>query len=976
MKRIFRIIIFYIPAISYHLLFGQNFNGELPYKHYTTKDGLAGSNALSFLQDKNGYIWFATSNGLSKFDGTEFKNYSKADGLLSNNLTGIAQSGDSTILVSTYDQGVNIIERGKISDYKINNSGPPLIHHMMEYKGHIYIYGDYFSEIYKNKLNKIITRSIDRGRYKINDINVFDLKINDADSSVLIFSFRGVYRYKNHSIKLISTNKYYSCYELNNHCLLGAQGHVDSADYNFQKIRYNYINIKRNNQIQCLLVDINSDVWFATVNHGLYCYKNGRIINVGKSIGLEKTQVNFIKMDNENNIWVGTYGKGVYCFFNLGLTNFTTKDGLNNNFVTSIVKDQQDRINIGTINGIDILDNNHVDHISTSKQYQMDYIREIVPSTNDNIYVVGTVGNSKNDTSKILKIKNGKITYQFINAATIAIDNNVKLLYGGWTSIVLVYSDINNELIFSNEFYISQNHSEIIKTNKIFILNRNIYWFGTSKGLIILNNNKLTHSHNNKILSGNITVITMDKKGEIWVGGSEGLLVNKNKKWSEILNSDSSSISEVTSIAFVNKDVWIGTFNGLYVLSNGTVRKISSDWGLISNEIHSLFYDKDTNILWIGTNDGISRVDFNIMDLYPEIKLKVYVTQIKSNKTTYSPISNLQFNSDENNIAIRLSIPYFRNDSPLLYEYTFGNDNPTWNETKKNELEFASLSPGVYNLRIRGRTLDGNISDPKIISFIIATPFTESSWFYSLIILGTVISAIFITRVVISKKHKKYEEKKNIENKILDLRQQALNAMMNPHFIFNSLNSIQNFINRHNKTEANEYLAKFAKLIRKNFDSAQEGFITLQEEIERLKLYLSLEKMRFGENFNYSIVVDDKINSKDILLPNMIIQPFVENSIWHGILPGTKAGNVSVKFVDDNSGNLIIYIIDDGIGFKQKANKSKTNHKPRGINLIRERLELLNKDREITNILNIKSGKGGGTTVEIILPMMNQNNMA
>jgi ligand-binding sensor domain-containing protein len=975
MKRIFSIILIYISILFYQPAYCQYFNGELPCKHYTTKDGLAGSNALSFLQDKNGFIWFATSNGLSKFDGTEFKNYSKADGLLSNNLTGIAQSGDSTIWVSTYDKGLNIIKQGNISEYKITNSSPPLIHHMMEFNKHVYIYGDYFSEIYKNKLNKIITRTIDTGRYKINDINVFDLKINDRDSTILIYSFRGVYRYKNHSIKLISSNKYYSYYELNNYLLLGAQGHIDLADNNIQKIDYNYINIKRNNQIQCLLMDINSDLWFATVNHGLYCYKNGEIINVGKSIGLDKTQINFIKMDSEKNIWIGTYGKGVYCFYNLGLTNLTTKDGLNNNFVTAIVKDQQGRINIGTINGIDILDGKKINHISTSNQYQMDYIRDIICSKEDNVFVGGSVGNSKNDKNKIIRIKDGKINYYFINGSSIAIDNNGILFKGGWTSIVLEYNYINNELLLANEFYFSQNHLETIKTNKILILKKKVYWFGTSKGLIISNNNKITHPHKNKILSGDITVLTMDKKEDIWVGGSEGLLVNKNKGWFEILKSDSASITDVTSIAFVNNDVWIGTLNGLYVLSNSVVRKISPDWGLISNEIHSLYYDKDANVLWIGTNDGISRVDFNIINLYPEIKLKVYVTQIKSNKATYFSISNLRFNSDDNNISISLSVPYFRNDSPLLYEYKFSKDQSTWTETKNNELEFASLSPSDYNLIVRARTLDGNTSDPRIISFIIATPFTESYWFYSLVILGTAISAIFITRGIISNKHKKYEEKKNIENKILELRQQALSAMMNPHFIFNSLNSIQNFINKHNKAEANEYLAKFAKLIRQNFDSAQEGFIALQEETERLKLYLSLEKMRFGDNFNYSIVIDDKINNKDILLPNMIIQPFVENAIWHGILPGTKTGNLLIKFIDDNSGNLIIYIIDDGIGFKQKANKSKTNHKPRGINLIRERLELLNKDRGINNILNIRSGERGGTTVEIILPILYQHNM-
>ena len=975
MKRVFSIIITYILVFSASINYGQAFQGELPYKHYTTKDGLSGSNVLSFLQDKNGFIWFATSNGLSKFDGKQFKNYSKADGLLSNNLTGIAQSEDSTIWVSNYDKGLNIIKQGIISEYNINNSSPTFIHHMIEFNGHVYVYGDYFSEIYKNRLNKIITRSIDNGRYKINDINVYDVKKNNADSSILIFSYRGVFKYKNHTIKLINSNKYYSCFEFDNHCLLGTQGHIDIADYNVHKIDHNYINIKRNYQIQCLLMDFNSTLWFATVNHGLYCYKNGKIIDVGKPMGLDKTQINFIKMDNEKNIWIGTYGKGVYCFYNLGLTNITTKDGLNNNFATSIVKDQQDRMNIGTINGIDIMDNSRINHISTSNQYQMDYIRDIVCSNKDNIFVVGTVGRSKNDENKIIKIKNGKINYYFINGTSIAIDNDDKLLQGGWSGVVLEYNSINNKLLLLNRFQITQNHGEGNKINKILVTDRNAYWFGTSKGLVIFNNNKLTHLNSNKILSGNITVLTLDKNEDIWIGGSEGLLVNKNNKWSEILTSDSTSLTDVTSVAFVKSDVWIGTLIGLYELSNGAVQKINPDWGLISNEIHSLYYDKVTNNLWIGTNEGLSRLNFNIIKLYNKTKLKLYVTQIKTNKATYFSMSNLRFNSDENNISILLSAPYFRYVSSLIYEYKFNNGQSTWKETKNNELEFASLSPGSYNLIIRAKSLNGDISNAKVISFIIATPFTKSSWFYSIIILCIVVPAVLITRSIISKKHKELEEKRIIENKILELRQQALNAMMNPHFIFNSLNSIQNFINNHNKKEANDYLSKFAKLIRQNFDTAQEGFINLQEEIERLKTYLSLEKMRYGENFNYSIVVDDKINKKDIMLPNMIIQPFVENAIWHGILPSKKAGNLLIKFVDDNSSSLIIYIIDDGIGFSQKAKKSGVNHKPRGISLIKERLELLNKDRRINNTLNIKSDAGSGTKVEIILPIMYQHNM-
>ena len=173
--------------------------GQIPYRHFTSKDGLAGSNVLAFHQDKKGFIWFATSTGLSRFDGHEFVNYSTADGLLSNNLTGITTNSGDSLFISTYNSGINVLYNDLFSVYKINKVHTPLIHHMVGNSNRLFIYGDYFSEIYNNNLQRILGYGFIKNEFVKNHI-----QINNAlaicDTNVLIFSSSGVYQLINNNL--------------------------------------------------------------------------------------------------------------------------------------------------------------------------------------------------------------------------------------------------------------------------------------------------------------------------------------------------------------------------------------------------------------------------------------------------------------------------------------------------------------------------------------------------------------------------------------------------------------------------------------------------------------------------------------------------------------------------------------------------------------------------------------------------------
>jgi len=224
-------------------------------------------------------------------------------------------------------------------------------------------------------------------------------------------------------------------------------------------------------------------------------------------------------------------------------------------------------------------------------------------------------------------------------------------------------------------------------------------------------------------------------------------------------------------------------------------------------------------------------------------------------------------------------------------------------------------------------------------------------------------------------KSKQEKEWFEIRSKLLALEQQSLNSSMNRHFIFNALNSIQYYINRQDKLAANKYLTDFAKLIRKNLDSSEDNLTTLRDEIERLELYLKLEHMRFKDKFEYKINIDPNMDQHQIKVPAMMVQPFLENSIWHGLLPKQTLGLVEVD-ITQNQGRISFSITDNGIGFENSM-KSKTgtdSHISKGMEITQSRIDLIKKATG-QNIelrgpyqLNDETGHAIGTRVEIILP--------
>jgi LytS/YehU family sensor histidine kinase len=216
-----------------------------------------------------------------------------------------------------------------------------------------------------------------------------------------------------------------------------------------------------------------------------------------------------------------------------------------------------------------------------------------------------------------------------------------------------------------------------------------------------------------------------------------------------------------------------------------------------------------------------------------------------------------------------------------------------------------------------------------------------------------------------------------LKHKTADLEMQALRAQMNPHFIFNSLNSINCFILQNNKVKASEYLVKFSRLIRLILQNSQVALITLENELESLQLYLELEAVRFDHRFEFQISIATEIDTTVIMVPPLLIQPFVENAIWHGLMNKKCDRHLSIELYYENEEVLCCKITDNGIGRGKSSElqlKSPSPHKSMGLSITEERIKLLQPAIKVDPVINItdlvlSDGTAGGTEVLLRIPV-------
>lgn len=336
----------------------------------------------------------------------------------------------------------------------------------------------------------------------------------------------------------------------------------------------------------------------------------------------------------------------------------------------------------------------------------------------------------------------------------------------------------------------------------------------------------------------------------------------------------------------------------------------------------------------------------------------------------FYPGNHIDLKPSQNNISIEYTVVDFEQSKDYQFAFNLDNAKEWTSVASQRAIHFNKLNPGEHTLQIRATGKSGR---QKVTTFtiIVQQPFWNQAWFVPAMamLLSLIIYLIFRSREA------GIREKANLDKQIAEAEMKALHAQMNPHFIFNSLNSIREMVLQNEVSEASRYLSEFAHLIRMTLNQSIQTFVTLRSTMEYLTAYVKMEQIR-KNNFTFQLHADPELDPDETPIPPMLIQPFIENAIWHG--DGGSKCNINIRLTFERlNEHLLCTIEDDGVGIsksKEKKNGSKA-HLSVGINNIRTRIDLLNQKHHLKSTIDIVdkavtySENGSGTLVRIILPL-------
>ena len=689
-------------------------------------------------------------------------------------------------------------------------------------------------------------------------------------------------------------------------------------------------------------------------------------------------QVNSIMEDREGNIWIGLFGGGLICMNNLAIRNYNTENGLLHNFITDLSWNaDSNRLFVGTLSGLIAIRNQKVTTpLSTLGWEQKDnYVYKIFSRRN----TLWLNFSSRAPTQTLFTaLDHEGWTYYVIKApASLAKDST--FWTGDWSGKISEFQLVDGQMI--RKIRIVPYDSTMLNGKRINCLlesQNGRLFIGTDFGLFHLIDSTSVPIPGLEFVNQTVKCLYQSSPNSVWVASAQGLINISGEKVQILTKKDGLASTNCTAVISDREGkIWVGTMTGLSCISSSGIKNFYSSDGLASDEVNCLAYDSLRHRLWVGTSQGLSEIDLSSLpENQDSLTFPVVITEIEVEGKAVSTAEPIQVPFHQNDLRVSFVAPGYASSQKAQYQYRLKGTGQDWTVASGNQVEFPALSPGAYVFEVRARKGNGSWGAPSSLAITIFPPIWEKPWFLILTTAFLILVAGGILYWQIRNRRIKNLRQTETARRIAQLKHQALSASMNPHFIFNSLNSVQQYLNVRDKAEAHDYLARFARLIRMNMDCAQRNLITIEEERERLDLYLSLEKLRFGDRLDYKITISPEIDPEDTDLPSMLIQPFVENAIWHGLRDRPK-GKIEIEVSALNSDRILVKITDNGVGFyknQEESNPLIPKHDPKGIALSRERIEYIGMLTGIASSLKIEELKDEenatlGTQVSIVLPV-------
>ncbi|HEX5001718.1 MAG TPA: histidine kinase [Bacteroidia bacterium] len=965
-------------------LFAQNYI----FSNINTGQGLPGSEVYRIIQDKKGYIWGITEGGVFKYNGAVFKTFTIEDGLPGYTFFNLFEDYKGRIWVSSFDGKVGYFLDDVFYTTACNDS---LAHNLQFGNRLIYdLYVDQHDTLWLGTSFRMIKVFPEHNYQRFEELkpthDTVARVIFEPDSGQLISSnsipdddsliFTRLRNQKLYQYVNIQTKHIHKAFPFLAESIFTVFPYIRQTFLSHGDLLYTYQNsiliVHKDgtqderlfaDQIVKLTVDRYQNLWVCFAKGGVLLFKYGNLNSEPKHF-FDGITISDVLVDSEDGIWISSLGSGIYYAPTMMATVFTDPDLQNK--IIGISK-------IG--NTVYAVNQNHqfVKVDSSGNCFNIRQIQRpfnsgrlrITPYDNKIFLCGGITGWFDKELNQIALIKNENNAS--LNAQDMAFGDNDSLYILSYGSLYTYYK---SKLVHTIK--LPARGRMVLKTGN------NDFLIGTLNGLYHLKDGSFDYLGNsNPSLKTRVNYLYHDKENRIWVcTKGSGVLFFENRQWREISIKDGLASNLCNSIVEAeNNTFYVGTRKGISRItlndtSGFSVSNYRSSDGLPSEEVFCLEYFN--NNLYAGTQKGLVKINASAYWLN-RVPPPVYVNKIILNDSIQiSPDVFSKFRHDENNLLFYVDVLSFKDSKNVTLKYVLQGKSDLEKDLTGNKIEFQNLSPGTYTLKVWGVNNSGLLSkQAAVYKFSISKPYWLTWWF----IFGELLVAVLLTYLFIKWRstviHKINKEKFETEKKLSAFQLQALRAQMNPHFVFNAINSIQSQILQKNQHEAYSLLTKFSQLIRLILVNTNENIVALSKEIEAIRLYIELEQLRFAEKFEFDLQIDENVDIENTVIPSMILQPFLENAIWHGLMPLNGLRKAKLSMHISQEGEKILAVIEDnGIGIENSANiKKMFNHKSLGITLTRRRLELISMSGSTINIKNITDSNNNtaGTRVEIVI---------
>lgn len=941
-------------------------------KNYTQEDGLNSSFGYRIRQDPKGFLWIGGDNGLFRFDGTEFKHYNTKSGFENTEILGCEPLLNGEIFVIPFMNGFGILK---------NNTFFAAEHHAELKKIRL---GNTVPFIASNtSMNRffICNPNEFKSGYlyqdgKVSEISVFpDAARADTNAYCLLYDFpRAMVYFLNDSCRIMAYNAYT---KQKTPCNLRVtygnlvSGHnrfivtkqEDSlmvyelkAPFLFKKINAFPVHEK----IYHVYIDDADKLWVGLERGGVLYFDHvskDSLSPVKPVLFLEDYMINDLLRDRDGNMWFNTKSNGVFFLPAKAFNNYIHLPVKNNSSYLTAITANKTSVFLGG-------------NTSLGSIYHSRELTELTLDTN------------KFECRAIFANENVCIFGQSRNAFLVNLsDHRIERLPELGTVKNIIPYIANSVLICTNrcvyEFnYVTRKLDLLVlgKTYTALFYDADGLFLGDFKDLYTFN---IKTKQKKMFLQGYYFSDLKAVSPDLYIGATKNsgiLFFNSSGILRKITEDDGLASNQIKKIEVENEHTfWVSTGVGLSWIrlagDSTIIQNFTRIDGLPSDLVAGCVIRNDT--IYVATSKGLGIFRVNeLLNQEKSINKEVIINSVSvGEQEFFEPFNSFTTSYPDNTIVFNLSFLDYASQGKISYRYKTEGLNEGWQISNSSKIILNSLPPGKYTFKVYGLGYNGKQSEHfTAFSFEIKPRFWQSAWFYVAVVLALASLIVLLVAYFVKKRRDKKIRSLMYEKKIAELELQAIKAQINPHFIYNCLNSIQFLLYKKDYEETENYLDVFSKMIRKTLLYSEKTFMPIREEMDYLALYLDMEKLQLQGSFSYRIHVAANVD-ENWQIPSLLIQPFVENAIKHGVsrLQG-REGMIEV-FFEYSRPQLSISIRDNGLGIKDKSLLSKKLDSF-GIKLSRKRIEAFRQlfDTDITIEIHDLSEKGQpGTEIKLNL---------